>query len=279
MFLAVIISALAMTMPFPQSGTAEEVRYLVGAKDILEIKVYDEQDLSKEAIVDHGGRISFPLLGSINVGGLSTVEIEELLERQLGEKYLVDPQVFVSVKEYNSRKAVVLGVVKNPGPYALTGETTILDLISRAGGLLETGGKNIVLVRRGNRYDRGTTNSTEEPIVIDANKLLRLGEKSLNYVVYDGDMVFAPKADGVYVYGEVKKPGVVAYRDGLTVLQAISLAEGLSGRASAGSVRIIRSVNGKEQKIKVNLDDIADNKRSDVQLRPEDVIVVPESFF
>lgn len=277
--LVAAITLLSPERPVPGIADRKTDTYFVGKKDILDIRVYDEADLSKEAIVDHAGNIHFPLLGSVQVEGLTTRQVESLLAERLGDKYLVNPQVFVSVKEYNSQRAIVLGVVKNPGAYALTGETTILDLISRAGGLLESGGKNLVLVRQGNRYAKAATESSREPLVIDANKLLRLGDKSLNHVVHDGDMLFAPKADGVYVYGEVKKPGVVPYRDGLTVLQAISLAEGLSGRASAGEVRVIRSAEGKEQKIKVDLDAIADNKKSDVLLRPEDVIVVPESFF
>ncbi len=265
----------------PGSAFASEAgfrEYVVGPRDVLEIKVFDEADLSKEAIVGLDGTISYPLLGNIKVGGATTLQLERMLQERLGEKYLVNPQVFVSVKDYNSRRAVVLGMVKNPGPYALTGDTTVLDLVSRAGGVIETGGKTLILVRGGNQGFASSTSSAVPPLMIDAHKLLRLGDKTLNVTVKDGDILFAPKADGVYVYGEVKKPGVVPYRDGLTVLQAISLAEGLSGRANGGKVHVIRGVDGVEKKFPINLDKVVDKGSGDIQLKPEDIIVVPESF-
>jgi polysaccharide export outer membrane protein len=252
--------------------------YVVGPRDVLDIKVYDEADLSKEAVVGQDGTISYPLLGTVKVSGATTLQIERMLQASLGARFLVNPQVFVNVKEYNSRRAVVLGMVKNPGPYALTGDTTVLDLISRAGGVIESGGKTLILVRGGNRAFSTETTGAVPPLVIDAHKLLRLGDKELNVTIKDGDILFAPKADGVYVYGEVKKPGVVPYRDGLTVLQAVSLAEGLSGRANGGKVQVIRSVDGIERKFHVNLDKVVDDGKSDLQLKPEDIIVVPESF-
>lgn len=265
---------LAFASASSTGATRAHSEYIVGVRDILDIRVFDEPDLSKEASVSEAGDIRFPLLGSLRVAGLTPRQIEVLIAQKLGERYLVAPQVFVALKEYNSRRAVVLGMVKNPGTYALMGETTVLDLVSRAGGVLETGGKTWVLVRRGNR----PSEKTEPPLLIDANRLLRRGEKQLNIAVEDGDTLFVPKSDGVYVYGEVKKPGVVLYRDGLTVLQAISLAEGLSARANPGKVQIIRTDEGREQKIRVDLDAIVDDARRDVVLKPEDIIVVPESF-
>lgn len=258
--------------------------YQIGPRDILDIRVFDEPDLSKEAVVAADGSISVPLLGTVRVAGLTTEEAESLLRTRLGERYLVNPQVFVSVKEYNARRVVVLGSVKNPGPYALTGETRLVDLISRAGGVSEEGGKHIVLVRAMNGAAGPAAAVTAPtaapaPIVVDATRLLQRGDRDLNYVVKDGDMVFVPKSDGVYVYGQVKKPGVVPYRDGLTVLQAVSLAEGLASGADADSVRVIRSDQGRERTIHVNLDAVADNDAADVVLRPEDIVVVPESFF
>ncbi len=300
--------------------------YRVGPADLLEIRVYDEDELSKEAVVTHDGFINYPLLGRVSVQGKSAAEIESYMAERLGENYLTEPQVFVSVKEFNSRRAVVLGKVKEPGAYSLTGQTTILDLISRAGGLLDESGKTIVLVRGGNagasRHELAGASPTEptvtkrpggarepglqgarlagalaspsnsvsngfgetinlerSPLLVDANRLLRLGESALNHVVENDDILFVPESDGVYVYGEVKKPGVVRYREGLTVLQAVSLVEGLTNRASPGGVQVIRSVGGKESKIKVDLDKVTDSKANDVLLKPEDIVVVPESWW
>jgi polysaccharide export outer membrane protein len=269
--IAVLVSLTAVT-----DGAAPP--YAVGPRDVLDVRVYDEPDLSKEAVVDAAGAIRLPLLGAVHVAGLTAGEIERRLAAALDAGYVVSPQVFVTVKEYNSRRAVVLGMVKNPGPYALTGRTTLLELLARAGGLLETGGKNIVLVRRADARAAPATDAAG-PLVVDADRLLRRGETALNAVVSDGDLVFVPKSDGVYVYGKVKKPGVVPFREGLTVLQAVSLAEGLETGANAGAVRVMRSEAGRERRFKIDLDRVASGGAGDLVLRPEDVVVVPESFF
>ncbi len=276
--IALTCSLIALMLLPSISEAADE--YRVGARDVLEIRVFDEEDLSKEAVVHENGTIGFPLIGAVAVTGHTSAEIEQLIRTRLAERYLVDPQVFVQVKEYRSRKAVVLGMVKEPGPYSLSGRTTVLDLVSQAGGVLENAARSLVLVRGGNRTSGPPAITSEtEPVLIDAHRLLRFGEATLNLVVGDGDILFVPRSDGVYVYGEVKKPGVVPYREGLTVLQAVSLAEGLTNKANDGKVQVIRSQNGKERKMRINLGKVVDNKESDLRLQPEDIVVVPQSFF
>jgi polysaccharide biosynthesis/export protein len=268
----------APSAPAVGSGPGTARDYILGPHDIIEIQVFDEPELSKEGAINPEGRFGFPLLGSVPLGGLSVEAVEELLKRELSARFLVDPQVFVTVKEYNSRRAMVMGMVKEPSAYSLKGETTILDLLSRAGGMLDAGGKNLVLIRGANA--RGAAGAPPpEPIIIDAHRLLRLGEAKLNLTVDHGDILFVPKADGVYVYGEVRKPGVVAHRDGLTVLQAVSLAEGLTNRARPSRVQVIRVEQGQQVKFQVNLDQVVRDAGKDIRLLPEDVIVVPESFF
>jgi polysaccharide biosynthesis/export protein len=247
----------------------------VGARDVLAVQVFDEPELSQELVVGQDGRVRFPLLGAVTVGGLTPPEIEQVLEQALRERFLVNPQVFVRLKEYNSRQALMLGLVKNPGAYPLPGGTTILDLISKAGGLSDHNVKSLVLIRGGNLAgDVG-----EAPVVIDAHQLLRQGDRDLNVSVRHGDILYAPQADGVYVYGEVRRPGVVAFRDGLSVLQAVSLAEGLTNRASPRRVHVIRTEDGMQRKIEVNLNRVARDAAEDVVLQPEDIVVVPQSLF
>ncbi len=262
----------------PAGADEAQTEYAVGERDVLAIRVFDEPDLSGEMVVDRQGAINYPLLGRIRVAGRTPAQIESLLQRALASRFLVDPQVFVTLKEYNSRRAVVLGMVKNPGPYSLTGSATILDLVSRAGGVLEGAGRNLVLIRGGNLPAAERVTGETAPVLVDSNRLLKEGDRSLNISVGHGDIIFAPRSDGVYVYGQVKRPGIVPWRDGLTILQAISLAEGLTNQAAESKVQIVRKSGSREQKLRVRLDDVVGGKASDLQLRPEDVIIVPESF-
>lgn len=244
--------------------------YAVGPRDVLEIRVYEEPELSRDATVGQDGAIGYPLLGRVPVTGLTTVQIAEGLRSRLGAKYLVNPQVFVEVKEYNSRRALVLGAVKNPGAYALTGNTGVMELVARAGGVSDGGGRRIVVIHGGR---------SAEPLLLDAGRLFGTGDLTQNHEVRDGDLVFVPPADGIYVYGEVKKPGAVAYRSGLTLLQAVSLAEGLSNRAAAKRVQILRGPPGHARKLTVDLERAASHPGADLVLEPEDIVIVPASWF
>lgn len=273
-----LLAVLLLLMTLPLGARAADSRdYRVGPEDVIDVRVFDEEELSKEVVVHHSGRINYPLLGVLEVAGLTVDEVEELLRARLAERFLVNPQVFVRMKEYNSRRAVVLGMVKEPGAYSLSGRTSVLDLISRAGGVQDAGGKNLVLIRGGNLPDHPEKDAVPE--LIDVHRLLRLGESTLNLGVNHGDILFVPRSDGVYVYGEVRKPGSVPYRDGLTVLQAISLSEGLTNKARERRVQVIRGDGDEGQKIQVDLRAAVDEPAQDLRLQPEDIIVVPASFF
>lgn len=253
------------------------LEYRIGSKDLLEISVFGLDEMNKTVRVSEDGKISLPLLGEVDVQGLTKSEIEKKLTRLLEEKYLQNPQVTVFIKEYQSKRVSVLGAVKSPGPYELLGLQTLLQIISQAGGLTQDAGDEIIVMR----VDEDGSSTS---IKISIDDLMLKGDASLNLPIQAGDIVNVPidKIVNVYVFGKVKNPGALKVRKMKipTLLQAIAQAGGFSDRASKGRVLIKRiDKEGKEHQIKVNVKDIIKGKKKDIQLLENDVVYVPETIF
>lgn len=237
--------------------------YMIGPEDVLDISVYDHPEMTSTVRVDGKGSVVLPLLDSVEVAGMTVGEMSKKLTVLLADGYIVNPQVNVFVKEFRDQKAVVLGQVSKPGLYELRPKTTLLELISQAGGLTREAGDLATLKRE-------TAVGTEE-IKIDLDRLVEQGDTSLNVQIMDGDKIFIVKAGEFFVTGEVKKPDSYKYQDELTLIKAIALAGGFTDTASPDNVNIVRKIDGKEEVIK--------RARLDEGILPDDVIVVPESFF
>ena len=256
--------------------------YKVGGYDVLNIIVYEEKDLSRESVrVSSGGYISFPLIGRLQVRNLNTSEIESLLSLKLAQKqYVLNAHVSVMVTEYNSKRFLVLGATAKPGSYSLRARERVLDGISRAGGINFSGAsKNGMIIRT-----ESTGIGKERKIVIDLDlhALLKGRDQVANIYLEDKDILFIPAAEHFYIIGQVKNPGSYAFSNsGVTLVQAISMAGGFTQIASRNKTRIIRVEKGVEKIIKVKVDAIirAGKKIQDVIIRPDDIIIVPESFF
>ncbi len=258
-----IISLLAA--PF-SLGAKDMDGYLIGPGDVLRITVYDNTDLATTARVSADGSIQFPLIGTMSLLNLSVEGVTRQVEALLADGYLVNPQVTVFIEEYRSQKVIIVGHVAQPGVYELRGPTSLLELISMAGGIREHAGDRVTINRT-----LPTGDKPQEIIRIDLKELLETGSNALNLQVMDNDSVFIAKAGMFYVTGEVSKPDAYKFENGTTVLKAISMAGGFSNIASKSRVRIIRIIDGKEQLLeKVSMHE---------PVQPDDVIVVPESFF
>ncbi len=240
--------------------------YIVGPGDVLKITVYDNADLTTTVRVDGGGQIVMPLLGQVDVAGKTMAGIAKYLTEKLADGYLKNPHVNVFINEFKSKKAIILGQVNKPGLYELRGTTTLLDLISTAGGLAKDAGGITTIKRKKSSSHKG-----EKIIAIDMKRLVEQGDTSLNVQIYDGDSVYIAKAGMFYVTGQVKKPNSYKCENNITVIKAISMAGGFTDIAADGSIRIMRKIDGKEQVLK--------NVKMDMPVKPNDVIVVPESFF
>jgi len=281
---------VALLGAFSAVSLAQE--YTVGAKDVLEIKVFGEPDLDRSVEVASDGTITFPLVGSVKAGGLTVRQIEGALEQMLGKDYLVNPDVTVQIKEYRSQKVFVLGAVKEPGFYELRGPTTVLEILSSAGGLSQEGGKTLVLVREAgfgeaaSDLSSGSLSDLDElpsslgkkghTQIIDYYRMVNEGDASQNVVLNAGDVLFVPRAQEIFVLGEVKKPGSVKFESDITLLRAISLAGGLTEVAADRRVQVIRIKDGQKENLTVNLKQIIDDIKKDIKLLPDDVIVVPK---
>jgi polysaccharide biosynthesis/export protein len=263
-------------------GKGSDDDYKVGGNDVLSITVYEESDLSKEAVrVSGKGFISFPLIGQLKVSGLTITEIEKLIANKLAEKqYLLNAHVSVMVTEYNSQHFFVLGAVESPGSYPLQARERILDAISKVKGVEhEKASSRLMLIRT---FDPDT--AKEHKLVIDINlrDLLDRGDQTSNIYLCDKDVLYVSPVEHYYIIGQVNAPGSYDMpENGITLVEAIGMAGGFTRIASRNSTRIVRVEGGVEKIIEVKVDAITDagKKIHDVVIKPGDIIVVPESFF
>ncbi|MDH5467372.1 MAG: polysaccharide export protein [Candidatus Aminicenantes bacterium] len=274
-FISTALLFLSLCSLWGQDRSA--VEYKVGPKDLLDISVFGLEELNKTVRVSEEGKISLPLLGEVAVEGLTKAELEKKLSQLLEEKYLQNPQVTVFIKEYQSKRVFLLGAVEHPGPYELLGRTTLLQIISQAGGLKNEAGDEILVIRQ-------LEDDRSKSIKISIDELILRGDTALNIPLEPNDIVSIPvdKAVFVYVFGQVNKPGALEVKRSNipTLLQAIAQAGGFSERASKSGVLIKRiDKDGKEHQIKVNVRNIMKGKQKDIELKENDIVYVPEAIF
>jgi polysaccharide export outer membrane protein len=281
-------AGLAQTPPPPGAGTParpQQARdefvkaYRIGPGDLLQINVFEVPELTHEVRVSEDGSINLPLLGRIVVEGLTQDGLVQELTRLLQAGYVKNPQVTVFIKEYKSKQVAVIGAVARPGNIELVGRKNLLQMLSAAGGLIETAGNQIYVLREG--PDGGADPST---IAIDLRDLTVNGNPELNIPIEPGDVINVPidREFRVFVMGRVRTPGPITAKlsEGITLLQAIAGAGGAVQGAKQTAIMITRkSASGHELKFKVNLKDIIKGKTKDIRLEEGDVVYVPESFW
>lgn len=251
--------------------------YRIGPRDLLEVNVIGFEELNRRLRVSEEGKISLPYLGDIAVEGMTKSDLEKKLGQLLEEKYLQNPQITVTIVEYQSRRVFLIGAVTTPGPYELMGRLTLLKLISQAGGLTSDAGNEIIVMRQ-------MPDGTKTSLKISVEDLILNGDASLDIPLQADDIVTIPvdRAVQIYVTGQVRTPGAlpsVRKSNIPTLLRAIAQAGGFAERASKGGMIIKRiDETGKETEIRVNVDDIIKGKRKDIQLQENDVIIVPEKW-
>lgn len=261
-----VVDALARQLAAPTN-------YVVGPQDILTITSFDQEDLSGKYPVDADGTFTFPLVGRVKAGGLTLRELEAELRRLLKDGFFKDPQLAVGVETYKSQKIHIVGEVRNPGTYPLTGEMNLIEAIARAGSTLPSASGEALIVRaRSGKQVTGPLmpNGVDNEATTVDLKELQSGALSKNVALKDGDTIFVPRAETIYVFGQVRNPGAYSIQRTTTVLQALSLAGGVGERGATGRIKVVRIEKGKTVEVKVKLTDI---------VRPGDTIIVPERFF
>ena len=275
---------------YPESKTIGE-DYKIGGYDVLSITVYEEKDLTIESIrVSADGFISFPLIGRLHVADMNTSQVQQIIARKLAEgAYLLDAHVSVMVTKYEGRKYSVLGAVKTPGNYPLQAREKVLDGISKAGGIAEAVGsastsgggeaQEAMIIRI---LNPGRSGEQKIVINVDLQGLLKGRDQVSNLYLADNDVLYIPKSDYFYIIGEVKNPGSYAFvKKDISIIEALSMAGGFTRIAARNKTRIVRIENGVERIYDVNVDAItkAGKMIQAVPIKPNDLIVVPESFF
>lgn len=292
--------------------------YRIGATDVLQITVQDAPELSSMVRVNASGTIPMGFLGQLTVAGKTPEELQKQIADGLRGEYLTDPQVTVVVVQYNSRSLFIQGAVKTPGVYIIEGRPSLLKLITMAGGLAENHGSTAFVIReiKPQRSDYSVRPRTLRPVSdtqatgasdslqtgtaagtdhtppaeeedakyemkqVNINSLLK-GNFGQNLIIQPGDIINIPSGDVFFVAGEVRSPGSFPLKEGTTLRQAVSLAQGITFRAKPGAGVIFRedSSTGKRQEIKVDIAQVMSGKKEDIPILANDVVIVPNSRF
>jgi polysaccharide export outer membrane protein len=270
-----LLMALTLTIVLPASAGGQgqtSAAYVIGPQDILAIQVFDQIDLGGKYTVEADGTFSFPLIGRVTAGGMTLRKFESELKSRLADGYFVDPQVSVAVEQYRSQRLYVVGEVRNPGPVPLTGDMTLIEALARAGSTLPSASGELAIVRARQGADGPTLPSDggdDGSVVRAAIRDLESGAKQ-TIDLHDGDTIFVPRAETVFVFGEVRSPGSFPIQKDTTVLQALSLAGGVTEHGALNRVKAVRLVKGQRAEVKVALTDI---------VQPGDTVIVPEKYF
>lgn len=246
--------------------------YYLGPNDILSINVYGEPQLSGDYEINEEGKIKFPLLGYVNVSGLTIQQVGEKIEKLLEKDYFVDAQVSLTVKEYKSFWINVIGEVKDTGKKYLKSNATILEVISECGGLTQGAGDQITL-------KRPIGENSSEVHQLNLKDLTKPDNPNFNFKVKKGDTIIIHPKPYFYIQGEVEKPGKYELVKDLTLLQAIALAGGTGKFANEKNIEIYRTEGSETKIIKKNLKEIKKNEEEDISILPMDTIIVNKRTF
>ncbi len=253
-FLLIAAPAVAQTLP-----PSQRLDYVVGAQDVLKVSVFDEPQLSGTFRVDIDGSFTYPFVGRVKAVGQTLRTIESELARMLGQGYVRSPQVSIEVEQYRSRSFFVVGEVRTPGRYPLTPEMTLIEALAQAGSTTPTAGSELIILHAAE--PRAAEHG--EQAAAPANRTTRVnladlqsGRLANNLILREGDTIFVAKAERFFVTGHVRNPGAFTWERGITVLQAVSLAGGLSDRGSSRGIKVIRIVAGEKKEIGVQLTDV-----------------------
>ena len=242
---------------------AAEYRLALG--DTVRITVFQNADLSLEARITEAGSISYPLLGTVSLAGLTISEAEQRLVRGLRDgNFVKQPQVSITVVTVRGNQVSVLGQVGRPGRYPLeTGEVRLTDMLATAGGVAPGGADNVVVV--GKRRGQDFRAEVDLPTVFSPNK------RAADVLLENGDVVWVERSPQIYMYGEVQRPGALRMERNMTVMQALATAGGLTQRGTLRGLRVSRKdAEGRTREIEPQMTDT---------LKPDDVVFVRESVF
>jgi len=249
----------------PQGASVTPQEYRLGAGDVIRVSVFQNPDLTLESRLTEAGVVSYPLLGTLRLGGLSVTAAERLIADGLRNgNFVKSPQVTVVVLQVRGNQVSVLGQVNRPGRYPLElADTRLTDVLAMAGGTAP-GGADMVVIS-------GTRNGQPFRVEVDLPAVFAPGGREKDIVLLNGDAVWVDRQPVVYIYGEVQRPGPMRLERDLTLMQALATGGGLTPRGTEKGIRVHRrGSNGAVQAVETRMDE---------KLREGDVVFVRESLF
>lgn len=243
--------------------------YLLGAGDLIEVKILEASELDTTARVSSRGFISLPLLNEVEVKGLTTLETEELVEKLYKEQYIKDPHVSIFIKEHFSQRITLVGQVKNPGTYDYLAKQRLLDVLALAGGLTEQAGPFVQIRRNGASADN------RNMYMVDLEKLIKEGSVDLNIAINGGDVIFISEAGTFFVDGAVRRPGPYPLKSKMSLQEAVLAAGGFAPYADQEEVTIIRSEGSEGRKI-IRIDLEKDQEAQYMEILDHDIIIAKD---
>lgn len=277
LLIGILTVSAAAAQTSPRAGapastpTAETPNdYVVGSQDVLKVTVFDEPTMSGSYRVDADGSFQYPMLGRVRAAGLKPREIADTLKAKLEDGYINRAQVSVEVEQFRSRSVFIVGEVRSPGKYPMTGAMTLIEALAAAGSTTPNASTEVLILRpRNSAAVQPLTPDQMDQANVSRVSLadLQLGRLSENVPLMEGDTIFVPKAEKFFITGQIKSPGAYTYERGLSVLQAISLAGGLTEKGSNRRLKVIRTVKGKKVEQGIDLDDT---------IQPGDTLVIPQ---
>src|SRR5579884_2386333 len=280
-------AALFVACAVAYAGIDAPPPYVLGPGDQITIQAIDAEELAgKPFTIDASGVVTLPLLGRVPASGRTVLQFENDLTERLRD-YFVNPSPSVSVTEYHSQPVSVSGALNTPGIQQLRGQKTLIEILSMAGGLRPDAGSQVTIQREVSRgpipLPGAKLDGTGRFFVGEVNlrEVIDNSHPERNIVLQPNDIVSVPRADLVYVVGEVKKAGgfPLNERQSISVLQALSLAEGPLPDAAPSAGRILRGSGRKAEREEIAIDvkKILSGKTPDVLLRPDDILFIPSS--
>jgi polysaccharide biosynthesis/export protein len=263
----VCAGALAPAAALAQSAapSVANSQYRLAAGDVIRVSVYQSADLTLETRLTEAGTISYPLLGSVALAGLTVTEAERRIADGLRNgNFVKQPQVSIAVQQVRGNQVSVLGQVGRPGRYPLeTGNVQLTDMIATAGGIVGNGADMIVVV--------GTRNGQAYRAEIDLPSVFGPNRRANDLTLQNGDVVWVDRAPMIFMYGEVQRPGSMRLERGMTVMQALASAGGLTQRGTERGLRVHRrDAQGTVRVIEPAMTD---------KLQADDIVYIRESVF
>jgi polysaccharide biosynthesis/export protein len=277
----------AAYIPTTPSAPVNMTSYVLGAEDQITVRVFAADDIpDKPAQIDNDGTVTLPMIGRVHAAGLTVEQFQANLVTAY-KKYFKDPQVTVQVNDFRSQPVSVAGNVTLPGVVQLRGNRNLLEVIGQAGGLRADAGDSVLITRNLSEGSIPVAGAFTDPTGkysiahIDIRAVMSGKDPEGNITIKPHDVITVPRARMVYVLGNVTKPGgyVMTENETMSITQAIALAGGWDKTAALTSTRVLRASGGPErEQIPANVKKIMENKAPDLQLRPDDILYVPNSM-